>query len=1139
MSVGLPSGTVTFLFTDIEGSTQRWEEQPDTTSAALARHDHLLRAAVAANRGVVFSHGGDGMTAAFERAGDAIAAAAAAQRTLQSERLELRVRMAVHTGEAEERDGNYFGPALNRAARLMGLAEGGHVLVSLAAAEVVRDRLPAGLILAELGERSLRSLSRPERVFELTWTAPAPSEHIEIGLLGPLRLAIDGVDVVVPGPKRRAVLALLAMASPGWASVDSLVATVWPDGEAASGSLALQSHISRLRRHLGPAAKRLETGPGGYRLRLEPGELDATRAKELIGEARRGAPTNGSAALTLVREARCLWRGRPLEEFSDVGPLAAWRQALDEQRLAAADLHAELAIASRDFDEAVQVASATVAEDGLREASVLIYMRALAGSGRAAEALRAAHVYRRLLADKTGLVASGALAELEHEIAIGEPQASADANWRASGWALPGARSTLIGRDAELAGIARLVQSDSLVTLVGPGGVGKTSLALATARGDRSERDVAFVSLAPVTDPSALPDVLAASLGLRGSIGDPLAAALALLGSRPWLVVLDNCEHLLHPVRQLVATLTGCCAELTVLATSRERLGLSAERVCRVAPLALPADDGGVGVEDVPAVAMFFERANRVRNGFEPDGGELALVAGIVRRLDGVPLAIELAAGRLASLSIADLSSRLDRALDLLSGATDTEDDRHATLRAAIEWSYELLPQDQQRLFRNLAIFPDGFDLLTAEAVASEVAASVDPTAAVAHLVDASMLEATLGDQPRYGMLDTLRSFGLDRLAAHQEQGAAMARFVEWARSFVRWVDETTLTADEPLADRRLLAEVGNLRAAWHHARSVDDLDLMADLIISLNWPVQTRDLTEPISWAIELAGHPRLFDHPRVASVLATAADACWQSLGDLNRARSLAEQGLSMASEQDPLARPRNLMALGDVRLLEGRFEEAVELLLEAGQGTPWHEPSCSVAALATAYRGRLVEARILNHEVASATCPSTLAFYHYVEGEIDNLDRAWNASGLHYRESMRMSELSGATFFHALAKVGLVSVHANSGNTQAALRGYGELIDYWERTGGWTQQWTTLRNLADLLDQLGDRDCAAMLRRAANEAPEAASTGAVPTLGAAMPGDETNQTRPARAVASAREQALDAARHAITRHLTTFDT
>ena len=314
----------------------------------------------------------------------------------------------------------------------------------------------------------------------------------------------------------------------------------------------------------------------------------------------------------------------------------------------------------------------------------------------------------------------------------------------------------------------------------------------------------------------------------------------------------------------------------------------------------------------------------------------------IVRRLDGMPLAIELAAGRLASLSLADLAARLDRALDLLGGGTETGDERHSTLRAAIQWSYELLPVEQQRLFRNLAIFPDGFDLATAEAVAAEVAPSADPTSAVAHLVDASMLEATLGDVPRYRMLDTLRSFGLDRLAAHQEDESAMARFLEWAASFARWVDDTITTADEPLANRRLLAELGNLRAAWHYARATDDLDLMAELVISLHWPSSSRVvITEIWSWTIELASHPRLVDHPRAASVLGAASAASWLSAGDVDTRREpWPSRGLALAGEQDcavPAAMPR---AVGDVRLFEGRFDEAVALYLEAGDGTPWHE-------------------------------------------------------------------------------------------------------------------------------------------------------------------------------------------------------
>ena len=342
------------------------------------------------------------------------------------------------------------------------------------------------------------------------------------------------------------------------------------------------------------------------------------------------------------------------------------------------------------------------------------------------------------------------------------------------------------------------------------------------------------------------------------------------------------------------------------------------------------------------------------------------------------------------------------------------------------------------------------------------------------------MLEATLSGVPRYRMLDTLRSFGLDQLTAHQEHGAAMARFVEWARSFARWVDDTALTADEPLANRRLLTELGNLRAAWHYARSADDLDLMADLVISLDWSANLCDLTEISSWAVELAGHPKLFDHERAASVLGAAAIASWKSLGDLDGARSLAERGVSAASEQDPLSRQRCLSALADVRLFEGRLDEAVELYLRMGK-TRRH---------GTRLRMRVQRWRQVTRDVslkpassiamqraqrAPACSPSTTMSRARSRTSI----ALWSAAELHYQEALRLSELSGAAFVHALATVGFVSVHAASGDSQAALRGYGELIEYWERIGAWTQQWTTLRNLADLLDQLEDHDCASMLR------------------------------------------------------------
>ena len=429
-----------------------------------------------------------------------------------------------------------------------------------------------------------------------------------------------------------------------------------------------------------------------------------------------------------------------------------------------------------------------------------------------------------------------------------------------------------------------------------------------------------MVNLAALTDPVALPDVLAAAVGLRGGVGDPFRASVALLGSRPWLVLVDNCEHLLDHVHDLVAALMDACQELTVLATSRQRLGLPFERVCAVGPLALPEKDQQTGLELVPSVAVFLDRAKRVRPDFQPDSREMRAIADVVQRLDGIPLAIELAAGRLSSLDLWDLVSRLDRVLDLL-GSDAGLDDRHRTLRAALQWSYDLLPDHEQRLFRHLAVFPDGFALDAAEDVAHEVAPQADPAVSLAHLVDASMVVASFGNQRRYRMLDTIRTFGLDRLHTHDEHDDAIGRFCQWAERLVRWIDMGIVSEEEALADKRLAAEIGNLRAAWQLARSSGNLDLSATMVVALHQAGVFRDHIEIWQWANELACDPLLDGHHRAASVLAAAAEARWRSDGDIASTRRLATLGLALAHERDPLSRQRCLLALGAGRAHQER--------------------------------------------------------------------------------------------------------------------------------------------------------------------------------------------------------------------------
>ncbi|MGZ8751300.1 MAG: AfsR/SARP family transcriptional regulator, partial [Pseudonocardia sp.] len=539
-----------------------------------------------------------------------------------------------------------------------------------------------------------------------------PTVHVEV--LGPLRLVVDGAPVEVRGPKRRAVLALLALAQGRAVSTDQLVDALWPSAPPESGRAALHSHVSRLRGHLGPGAARLITVDGGYRLVLGADGLDVARARALLTDARATAKRDPAAASALLREARALWRGPAFADLSEVAPLATAVIEFERLRREVTDLLIGCAIDAGQLDGVVELAVDALSADPLREPAVLQLMRALAMTGQAPRALRTGRDYRRRLAAEAGLDPSTALAELERGIAGGTIGPANAAETPAGSRARPATRAAgpttrLIGRDAQLAAVHRLLATERFVTVVGPGGVGKTSLALEFAR----RADATTVLLAPVTDRAGIPHTLAAALGLRELRGDVLAACVAILDDRTNLLVIDNCEHLLEAVAELVSTVLDACPNLTVLATSRQPLGLATECPFRLAPLPLPGpmplrDIDAGALQRIPSVAVFLERAARVRPGFAPGPEGLCLVADIVRRLDGIPLAIELAAGRLSTFSLTDLAQRLDRALDILGTGPATSQARHRTLRSTLEWSYQLLTSDERRLFRHLSVFTDG-----------------------------------------------------------------------------------------------------------------------------------------------------------------------------------------------------------------------------------------------------------------------------------------------------------------------------------------------------------------------------------------------------------------------------------------------
>ena len=640
--------------------------------------------------------------------------------------------------------------------------------------------------------------------------------ELAVAVLGPLELRVDGAAVEVPGSKRRAVLALLALAGGRVVSADALIDAVWSEEPPDTARQALQSHISRLRRSLGPSATRLERRGEGYRLELAAEDLDATvarrAARQLSGHETAADPDRRVAA---IAAALALFRGAPLTEFAEFPVLAAEAVGLVELRDDLRDLWLETRLAAaetgRPDPDLVVDAGSAAALDPLRERTALVRVAALATAGRTAEAMQAAADYRRRLAEETGLDPGPLLGRLEHEVASGARQPRAAPERK-----LVRPPTPFFGRERDRDEVHRLLDGYPCVTVTGPGGVGKTRLAVEVAadRGDRGTVPVAWVPLAAVVDPGRVPEAVVGALRLRVERPSYAAVADALIG-RDLLLVLDNCEHVLAAGRELVNAIQAAAPGVRVLATSRSSLQVPGEYVMRLQPLPVPLRPGPHELRRQPAVQAFLEYADRRRRGaFVLDAGNAEILVDVLRRLDGLPLAIELAAGQLATLPIEALHERLGRALDALTADRPTEQARHRTLRATIEWSYRLLRPAAQTLLRQLAVFPGGVDLGTVEDLAGELDLAEDPITLLSDLVDGSLLSVDVQGASRYLLLETVRAYLLDELTALGERDQAETRFVIWAHRTVEELAEGLSSADERAADRRLHAELANLSAA-------------------------------------------------------------------------------------------------------------------------------------------------------------------------------------------------------------------------------------------------------------------------------------------------------------------------------------
>ncbi len=689
MGVGAPSGTVTFLFTDVEGSTRLWQHDETAMRSALERHDAILRSAIDAHGGYVFSTGGDGLGAAFTRAGDGLAAALEAQRRLNAEQwpggAALRVRMGLHTGEAAERDGDYFGTAVNRAARLMDVAHGGQVLCSAATAGLV----DAEVALVDLGEHRLRDLDRPMRVFQL--------------------------------------------------------------GGGSFGVL-----------------RSLDAFPGN----------------------------------------------------------------------------------------------------------------------------------------------------------------------------LPRQLSSFVGRDREMAKVVAALAEVPVVTLTGVGGVGKSRLAVqAAAEALPRYRDGAWlVELAPVRDGGQVADAVLGAFSLTPMAGvAPIETLKEFLRHKQLVLVVDNCEHLIGAVAELVSAVVESCRGIAILATSREGLAVDGERVIPVPSLGAPrADEGADAVGASEAVRLFVDRAVAVDPDFAITATNAAAVATICRRLDGITLAVELAAARVPSMTPAELAVRLDRRFQVLAGGRRGSVERHQTLRAAIDWSFDLLSVAQQRLLTRLMVFAGGCTLEAAEAVCAGGPVVADEVwDLLAGLVARSLVVADHdGAVTRYRLLETIRQYGEDHLDPDEIE-ALRAGHAEHFAQLADGFDAHAYGPEQLTWSRRVVAESENLVAAMNWAVDTDNADVALRIGAKITSSVQLgRGVTILAEPALTLSSAP---DHPLYALALAKSAIEAGTS-GD----RRFVEERCALALDAEKrLGNPSSGRveawvqgALINLEATLGRFEEAAAHAFRCGE-------------------------------------------------------------------------------------------------------------------------------------------------------------------------------------------------------------
>ena len=765
---------------------------------------------------------------------------------------------------------------------------------------------------------------------------------LAISVLGPLSVDRSGAPVELGGAKLRLLLGVLIAHRRSPLTPDQMCDALWPQEPPRSATATLQSYLSRLRRVL-MAEATVELHESRYELVTPPGAVDADRFEQAIVDVSDALPAE--SVKSTLGQALSWWRGPAFGDLAENSWIRPEAVRLDELRLSATERWIEARLAAGEDLELVGDLERLVAVHPLREVFWRQLMLALYRSGRQAEALRRATELARMRRNELGLDPSPEARALERQMLADDPSLRAVPRRASSSGVVVDVPTRLVGRDDDLARLSALLVGERLVTLTGPGGVGKTRLARRLGA-DRSASGgtATMVELTVVSDEETVAATVARALDVQRQDGTGDAGLTEFLADRDDWLLLDNCEHVIGAVASLVARLTAACPRLRIVATSREPLGVPGEVVYTVAPLLVADESDDADLAASPAVQLFCERAAAARSGFEPTPESLPALARLCRRLDGLPLAIELAAVRARSLGLEAMIERLDHRFSLFDAGSRHADERHQNLHNMVAWSYDLLSSNEQRLFDRLSVFSGSFDL---PAVDSVCTVDGDPADLLFTLVDRSMVQVVDLDEPRYRLLETLREFGRDRLARDGAAERVGRRHLEWFTDLVERGGDGLNGPDERWWSDRIDRDFDNVRAAYSFAMQAGDIDSALRIVRAVTEFSFRRMRYEVTSWADAATTLPGADGHPSFPAARATVAYGHFVR-GELDEAFAVGHEAMASAKrlgvDSDGLAE----RALGNAYFYRGDHAEAlywIDQMLESsasvgssGTARPW---------------------------------------------------------------------------------------------------------------------------------------------------------------------------------------------------------